>query len=155
MSEITLRSFQFPSNGKLHSNNPNDSGKITGANRFNSLQTGNCIQTDGEFANVGRCLESFNSLQTGNCIQTKEIDLADTGGMPTEFQFPSNGKLHSNTCHDPYTLSAFLVSIPFKRETAFKLYYMSARERQLRNGFNSLQTGNCIQTRQRRHERGP
>ena len=39
-----------------------------------------------------------------------------------EFQFPSNGKLHSNfRQHTNSTTTPWHVSIPFKRETAFKL----------------------------------
>ena len=39
------------------------------------------------------------------------------------FQFPSNGKLHSNMYKRILTSVATAVSIPFKRETAFKLKY--------------------------------
>ena len=37
---------------------------------------------------------SFNSLQTGNCIQTENGSFATP--LSDVFQFPSNGKLHSN-----------------------------------------------------------
>ena len=61
--------FQFPSNGKLHSNEKQMEALSDQMVRFNSLQTGNCIQTlEGELS-VEKLL-SFNSLQTGNCIQT-------------------------------------------------------------------------------------
>ena len=65
---------------------------------------------------------SFNSLQTGNCIQTKL----------------SREQLHALT---------WAVSIPFKRETAFKLNGVVRNMKEDYGlSFNSLQTGNCIQT---------
>ena len=88
---------------------------------------------------------SFNSLQTGNCIQT--LFPMDSAFPPIKFQFPSNGKLHSNIVQERSELTrkpwfqfpsngklhsnrqffsnkskSFKVSIPFKRETAFKLF---------------------------------
>ena len=61
---------------------------------------------------------SFNSLQTGNCIQTEKK--GDHKKLGVLFQFPSNGKLHSNLDKE-------------RKEKKTKC-------------FNSLQTGNCIQT---------
>ena len=88
--------FQFPSNGKLHSNKRTEESSATRELSFNSLQTGNCIQTaDHEQLINFWVLISFNSLQTGNCIQTIKYLSAHRGSA---------------------------VSIPFKRETAFKLF---------------------------------
>ena len=112
---------------------------------FNSLQTGNCIQTGSWRNHLFPRLRSFNSLQTGNCIQTHfEANLMFLGAQVSipfkretafkrtlkqtlcssahKFQFPSNGKLHSNR-------------------------FPSVRPPKPRQSFNSLQTGNCIQTR--------
>ena len=134
---------------------------------FNSLQTGNCIQTSLEGIIVAK-IKSFNSLQTGNCIQTHLVEcfvlprlkfqFPSNGKLHSNksevnarlanasFQFPSNGKLHSNSPLRPSGgLWGSLVSIPFKRETAFKLV-VTLVTLLLSLCFNSLQTGNCIQT---------
>ena len=70
------------------------------------------------------------------------------------FQFPSNGKLHSNVPMCYAKGSAATVSIPFKRETAFKLYLFLCFAAGCAC-FNSLQTGNCIQTLSPRLDRVP
>ena len=103
-----------------------DQDDVTGDQSFNSLQTGNCIQTNYIAPTIVGELKSFNSLQTGNCIQTVVGDTGSTT-VDTGFQFPSNGKLHSNAKTKPL------------------------RE-QMRFGFNSLQTGNCIQTSKRMYQ---
>ena len=112
--------FQFPSNGKLHSN---------------------------------------------PCTESKD------GARIHQFQFPSNGKLHSNYYGDQYvSLNMPEISIPFKRETAFKPFNFNSkfserrvsipfkRETAFKRGvwgnhpFRSncvsipFKTGNCIQT---------
>ena len=166
---------------------------------FNSLQTGNCIQTNVNWlrcnTKYGRSdrvsipfkretafkpacqltwlqrIQSFNSLQTGNCIQTQQKTAKDNDDG-RKFQFPSNGKLHSNFIIIILWYLEPKVSIPFKRETAFKLHTELTQRKSVRfkfqfpsNGklhsnlprylffhlnfppsFNSLQTGNCIQT---------
>ena len=88
--------FQFPSNGKLHSNQ----------------SIGTAPPSAG----------SFNSLQTGNCIQTRGQKSPDPTQESVKFQFPSNGKLHSNAWYAGlyWWWVSIRVSIPFKRETAFK-----------------------------------
>ena len=66
-------------------------------------------------------LKSFNSLQTGRHIQTQKRSRAATG-FGSGFQFPSNGKAHSD--NDMVAAPAeeeVLVSIPFKREGTFRL----------------------------------
>ena len=139
---------------------------------FNSLQTGRHIQTD-QFSQrqYEERYTGFNSLQTGRHIQTRQRVIMKL--LMSGFQFPSNGKAHS----DHQFLSPFLglmggsVSIPFKREGTFRLliglfplclvYRVSIpfkREGTFRLaihsnflnigfGFNSLQTGRHIQTR--------
>ena len=88
--------------------------------RFNSLQTGNSIQTSSQPEGDGSLAVCFNSLQTGNSIQTRR-------------------RLH-------LLIDLIRVSIPFKRETPSKL--LSVKQKQVRYliCFNSLQTGNSIQT---------
>ena len=111
--------FQFPSNGKLHSNH-----LLLHANTetvcFNSLQTGNCIQTC--CTSTKRCLSvsSFNSLQTGNCIQTTSTFVFFVGVV--EVSIPFKRETAFKLFCDRTNLDiCLLVSIPFKRETAFKL----------------------------------
>ena len=113
---------------------------------FNSLQTGNSIQTgpDGlrelglelkvsipfkretpsklqKRSTIWSTLEiSFNSLQTGNSIQTEGLGEGFDNTIAM-FQFPSNGKLHPNYRKGvPYGVHWKSVSIPFKRETPSK-----------------------------------
>ena len=86
------------------------------AESFNSLQTGKCIQSSGEFPPNLTTRESFNSLQTGKCIQrteemlwairvlvsipfkresvSKEFRSKPINKEETMFQFPSNGKVY-------------------------------------------------------------
>ena len=66
--------------------------------------------------------------------------------MHRQFQFPSNGKLHSNYLLAQKPKRKEKVSIPFKRETAFKPQKYGQPTPKLPPSFNSLQTGNCIQT---------
>ena len=110
--------FQFPSNGKLHSNFFSQLKNLSKIS-FNSLQTGNCIQTKKMSEKYDVVKVSFNSLQTGNCIQTYHGIFCSFSDH--WFQFPSNGKLHSNLLMKlAKKYPQIKVSIPFKRETAFK-----------------------------------
>ena len=64
------------------------------------------------------------------------------------FQFPSNGKAHSDDeGKSPHSQYAGSVSIPFKREGTFRhtleVYWVWS---EFGEGFNSLQTGRHIQT---------
>ena len=111
--------FQFPSNGKVYSEN-----LILNLNRyqqgFNSLQTGKCIQSRiiRRATGNGVC---FNSLQTGKCIQRRrrwtvlskestkvsipfkresvfrELKRRRISWHTVKFQFPSNGKVYSES----------------------------------------------------------
>ena len=164
--------FQFPSNGKLHSNcslvrqsvriryrvsipfkretafkhrTPTTWTALTQVSIPFKRETAFKLSSK---ASVNGCIPSFNSLQTGNCIQTswpiwptcrqprvsipfkretafKRGRKRNENRTANQFQFPSNGKLHSNK------ISGHGESFPDP-------------------GFNSLQTGNCIQTRFRR-----
>ena len=119
-----LELFQFPSNGKAYTKASN--GRLEPA----------------------RIYKSFNSLQTGKhiqsmCYQYRSINKACL------FQFPSNGKaytkLYCSICRDT---KIFNVSIPFKRESIYKVCGMSFdSETMIEVGFNSLQTGKHIQSK--------
>ena len=109
----------------------------------------------------------FNSLQTGKCIQSDRVQAVPSD--EERFQFPSNGKVYSKTAFEtPRPFERSTVSIPFKRESVFKVTAI-AKEMQdsgvsipfkresvfkdghrleewvVTGGFNSLQTGKCIQ----------
>ena len=137
--------FQFPSNGKVYSESPHPKLHILGSPvRFNSLQTGKCIQRIS-LGMTDELISGFNSLQTGKCIQRlNRIALYEVGHG--EFQFPSNGKVYSEfffvVCKVHYLQTMFQfpsngkvyseittpipkrrkqdVSIPFKRESVFR-----------------------------------
>ena len=63
---------------------------------------------------------SFNSLQTGKCIQS--LLGIRYNPMKRKFQFPSNGKVYSKQESDNGTPKQINVSIPFKRESVFKVF---------------------------------
>ena len=110
--------FQFPSNGKLHSN-----AMLVPFFIFGTLWVSIPFKRETAFKPVLCCMiyaawTSFNSLQTGNCIQTRKEILVMK--VLITFQFPSNGKLHSNDLKRRRICRRNKVSIPFKRETAFK-----------------------------------
>ena len=113
---------------------------------FNSLQTGNSIQTIGSDWIKVALLFSFNSLQTGNSIQTRKKRNISIS-TERQFQFPSNGKLHPNG-HSGVEDNGLgqRVSIPFKRETPSKQEESMRLDMYPGSCFNSLQTGNSIQT---------
>ena len=88
--------FQFPSSGKGRSKNDCHARKHPGDGR------------------VG-----FNSLQAGRGVQSKKGKIMKK--FFARFQFPSSGKGRSKASIERYaTINAYLVSIPFKREGAFK-----------------------------------
>ena len=88
--------------------------------RFNSLQTGKCIQSVGCEMKSASPL-SFNSLQTGKCIQRIEIFYGHVINQMHKFQFPSNGKVYPKSAGRwPHRQGDSGVSIPFKRESVSK-----------------------------------
>ena len=112
--------FQFPSNGKAHSDLT--APPKGGHNNF-----------------------CFNSLQTGRHIQTISIESFVPG--TDMFQFPSNGKAHSDISpSDPRRHLWVNVSIPFKREGTFRHFTIRPEKTSMGERFNSLQTGRHIQT---------
>ena len=88
--------FQFPSNGKAHSD----------------------VKT--KHLNFTMRMSGFNSLQTGRHIQTQSQK--STRRISAGFQFPSNGKAHSDCQCLCRKRDCVLhgVSIPFKREGTFR-----------------------------------
>ena len=139
---------------------------------FNSLQTGNHIQSESDpstykyllsrfqFPSNGKSYpkvvcgipqqilnddDSFNSLQTGNHIQ-RCISNRCICHPCDQFQFPSNGKSYPKiTETELQEMIEKLVSIPFKREIISKESYWHHDPVETYEGFNSLQTGNHIQ----------
>ena len=89
--------FQFPSNGKAHSDPSGATQQLpTLMEGFNSLQTGRHIQTGPITDTQLDKILGFNSLQTGRHIQTGELK-SEEEYYGSEFQFPSNGKAHSDS----------------------------------------------------------
>ena len=113
---------------------------------FNSLQTGKCIQ---RLKLVKYCwtLSSFNSLQTGKCIQSCKDLLHRTVGLYDLFQFPSNGKVYSEESLQANHLWAVEFQFPSNGKVYSEVVTQAPTERKA--GFNSLQTGKCIQRRER------
>ena len=100
MEKKSSKRFQFPPNGKAHS----DTTSIKMIQRTNP---------------------SFNSLQTGRHIQTNHSCHNRTGA--NMFQFPPNGKAHSDgEAHGTPVPMSSTVSIPSKREGTFRLCVGSA-----------------------------
>ena len=131
--------FQFPSNGKEHAN------KRYGILALGTLdwvsipfkREGTCEQNNPNTVIDGK-VESFNSLQTGRNIRTLRLvvkqgrffcvsipfkregtfehETVNETEQVVKFQFPSNGKAHSNSYREREKNSKRIVSIPFKRE---------------------------------------
>ena len=141
----SLLPFQFPSNRKLHSNSRYGSDKLLQGQCFNSLQTGNCIQTINR--NVMLLVATVSIPFKRETAFKPPERTPKWFRLHRRFQFPSNGKLHSNEGGFEVTNKPVKVSIPFKRETAFKLAEGLSNTEARELCFNSLQTGNCIQTR--------
>ena len=158
-------SFQFPSNGKVYPKRSRHRRKPTRRQRFNSLQTGKCIQSvpqNQEFVinryvsipfkresvskdtwrTIGMTARiSFNSLQTGKCIQSL-IDLI------IKVRIACFNSLQTGKCiqrkKGGENNEFRKVSIPFKRESVSKVVFVTSFASET-TGFNSLQTGKCIQ----------
>ena len=113
--------FQFPSNGKVYSKSRASRECYEyGQMRFNSLQTGKCIQSskwEKARADISRVSIPFKRESVFKVIILWLIIF-----RRSLFQFPSNGKVYSksgitfNTTH-----AKNFVSIPFKRESVFKV----------------------------------
>ena len=117
---------------------------------FNSLQTGRHIQTYRPLIRFGIAQDCFNSLQTGRHIQTYRLRHGNERWVHW-FQFPSNGKAHSDMFKNNIALTLAIVLFQFPsngkaHSDLSKLTWVSAMSRR---SFNSLQTGRHIQTHYR------
>ena len=89
-------------------------------------------------------VERFNSLQTGKCIQSRGF--VKFIGAVKAFQFPSNGKVSPKSAMVADVWDSIqYVSIPFKRESVSKGIDLGQKLAS-KNSFNSLQTGKCLQS---------
>ena len=122
----TIR-FQFPSNGKAHSEFISSASSFFRIFLFQFPSNGKAHSEAGgasiSVVEIG-LPGDFNSLQTGRLIQRAEVRVAATL-LLREFQFPSNGKAHSEAYH-------LVPCGPNKTDPAVS--------------FNSLQTGRLIQS---------
>ena len=109
---------------------------------FNSLQTGKCIQSFLHILYPNQ-LKSFNSLQTGKCIQRAEQLRLKRTRVLVSIPFKRESVFRENTAQRNRERSR--VSIPFKRESVFRVCGYLFPWKVLRQSFNSLQTGKCIQ----------
>ena len=139
-----LAMFQFPSNGKLHSNNIQIYASAGVLAMFQFPSNGKLHSNQAMEDYERRSLLSFNSLQTGNCIQTEEA--GRQADILVQFQFPSNGKLHSNSALlKPIICGGQLSFNSLQTGNCIQTIF-DIGESALVMCFNSLQTGNCIQT---------
>ena len=111
--------------------------------RFNSLQTGKCIQRRVEFGKQFVRDASFNSLQTGKCIQSCKDLLHRTVGLYDLFQFPSNGKVYSEESLQANHLWAVEFQFPSNGKVDSEAQKTMGQFVEI--SFNSLQTGKWIQ----------
>ena len=136
--------FQFPSNGKVYPKFITKDGRKLFF-RFNSLQTGKCIQrfsvsgwgsspSTSSFNSLqtGKCIQrifwtqllpvagGFNSLQTGKCIQSVRKSFMLSSSTMKSFNSLQTGKCIQRTVTAQTSNPWFRVSIPFKRESVSK-----------------------------------
>ena len=167
-SKEVMEAFQFPSNGKAHS----DVSTLLDATRFGAVSIpfkregtfrrarARISNACGDFVSIPFKREgtfrpsatravsicagtsSFNSLQTGRHIQTFERCRAYTP-VKVSIPFKREGTFRRITTFGQ--LHGTLVSIPFKREGTFRPYTHQTVFPDIQ-GFNSLQTGRHIQT---------
>ena len=112
---------------------------------FNSLQTGKRIQSmqarRPTLLSVNGC---FNSLQTGKRIQSEVSPGVDSAEVKS-FNSLQTGKRIQRLFALEDAEDADSVSIPFKRESVFKVTKSGKWSHCHLKGFNSLQTGKRIQ----------
>ena len=139
--------FQFPSNGKLHSN------------QLEIDQS--AVEAKFQFPSNGKLHSNLYTL----VLYTLVINVSIPFKRETAFKRPRQKtrvspltrvsipfKRETAFKQDPAYLRGLergCVSIPFKRETAFKLLLGGKMNYLKEVSFNSLQTGNCIQTMQK------
>ena len=145
----------------------------TSSTSFNSLQTGKCIQRYirrwgvprrplllFQFPSNGKVYPKHTRTERssfpGNVsipFKRESVSKAPFSPPLTNpsrllFQFPSNGKVYPKPLRQEHTKETKVrsVSIPFKRESVSKGWSTSDDVPGSRKGFNSLQTGKCIQS---------
>ena len=112
---------------------------------FNSLQTGRCIQSFTQQLQTVIEWTGFNSLQTGRCIQ-RSFPEEGKGGLYVHVSIPFKREGVSKATTVTRNGSVVAVSIPFKREGVSKVALLKGLPTLASvGGFNSLQTGRCIQ----------
>ena len=141
---MTFRKFQFPSNGKLHSNSfaCKKKGKLQFQFQFpsNGKLHSNCSP---QF--WSRCPSHVSiPFKRETAFKQQEVlrNTMQCSKVSIPFKRETAFKQMSGSCQ---RMSGLHVSIPFKRETAFK-QVKAELPSDAALGFNSLQTGNCIQT---------
>ena len=77
-------------------------------------------------------------------VYSEETYLTYNAAVGKMFQFPSNGKVYSEETYLTFNAAVGKVSIPFKRESVFRVKSPSPSKIGM-ICFNSLQTGKCIQ----------
>ena len=87
----------------------------------------------------------FNSLQTGKCIERSCEGC--TEASPAFVSIPFKRESASKVIKLDILQRLDRVSIPFKRESASKVHQQGSPQ-QHSKGFNSLQTGKCIESHQ-------
>ena len=138
--------FQFPSNGKVYSEARFCPIWTSITSTFQFPSNGKVYSEYIDVHQYSKCAESrFNSLQTGKCIQRDVVISVGFGTLIVEFPFPSNGKVYSEELEISNVvkiesfnslqtgkciqrsnqvsmdrLECYIVSIPFKRESVFR-----------------------------------
>ena len=136
--------FQFPSNGKVYSKADTCTRRNTDT-RFNSLQTGKCIQRPCTAQLEYRKDKRFQFPSNGK-VYSKECRIANCGSLDTRFNSLQTGKCIQR-----------LVPLAFSEEAGFSFNSLQTGKCIQRGGeslkencspqcFNSLQTGKCIQS---------
>ena len=160
--------FQFPSNGKVY-----PKVKLVFLFRslkrgsFNSLQTGKCIQSHPHVADLAD-ITTFQFPSNGK-VYPKFIRSKFRHFVLEEFQFPSNGKVYpklrwtevppawrmfqfpsNGKVYPKFSIVGLAIALGFLFQfpSNGKVYpkRLLAQYQNIKRGFNSLQTGKCIQS---------
>ena len=134
--------FQFPSNGKVDSKKVKSLPEVEVTPGFNSLQTGKWIQST-------TCVRQPLGMEVSIPFKRESGFKGEythaTTYVPTEFQFPSNGKVDSK--FDPRDGNVKIAYRFNSLQTGKWIQSMNLTRRQaVSYRFNSLQTGKWIQS---------
>ena len=158
--------FQFPSNGKVDTKFSRCGHAFLGVTCFNSLQTGRCIQSDSivfhrlhyhvsiPFKREGVYKEAearkategirFQFPSNGKVYTKVFLFLVFVFAAPP-FQFPSNGKVYPKLYSEHINVLYSKFQFPSNGKVYPKKAAMELVVVLNPTGFNSLQTGRCIQ----------